>query len=402
MWAYLKFELNQFFRNKKNIAIYVILLFFACYYALKIAPTYDPIEKVDKNEMEARYLTRADFLKSVEVNKPTYSLTLFAASIFPKWNEFDKERLDALKEGDLQEYAESTSKWYTYADTMTFIYGSGLLYYNPRYYTYGNDYATEDGHYGYLYSASRYEGYAQGKSNLSIDVFDEKTALQTLQRLLHSYLPLVLIISCIFFTADIVLKDRRNPTVLQGFPLSDWRKVIVKGFVAFIGSLLAILPLSVGLLIIGSRYGFGDFSLPVPKLSFVEGVFNNISMIPISMGQYLMLNLLFLAFWFLFIISLLLFLSVVIKNEFANLFVGCLVVFTEFFYFSRGIGYFWDVQWYPTSYVQIGQVISGYRNFLYGFDQLTLTNGLTILGVGTCVFLIFTFVICNHRKFKLL
>lgn len=69
MWAYFKFEFFQFIKNKKNIAIYVILLYFACYYALKIVPTYNPIEKVDVSEIEARYLPRAEFLKTLKLIK---------------------------------------------------------------------------------------------------------------------------------------------------------------------------------------------------------------------------------------------------------------------------------------------------------------------------------------------
>lgn len=403
MWAYFKLELFQFISNKKNIAIYVILLFFACYYALKIAPAYDPIEKVDVDEIEARYLTREEFLNTVVINDYMHPLTYFATQIYPEWNYYDKERLDAIKEGNLKLYAEATSKWYTYSDSLIYNFGGDMLFYNAGYYTYGNDYATMDGHYAYLYSASRFEGYATGESDLSINIFEERTALQTLQRLLHSYLPLILIVSCILFTADIVLKDRRNPTLLQGLPLSDWRKLMIKGGVSFIGSLLTIIPISVGLLIIGAQSGFGNLSLPVPIAMPLPAISTNeLTFETMKMGEYLIQNMLLLALWFLLIISVLLFVSVLIKNEFANLLVGCMFVFAELFYFSRGIGYYWDVQWLPSSYVQVGQVISGYRTFLYGFEKLTIGNGLIVLGLCTFIFLLFTYLISNLRKFKLL
>ena len=397
MWAYYKFEFYQFITNKKNIAIYVLLLFFSCYYALKIAPTYNPIEKVDESEIEARFLTREEFLNTVEINDGTHHFTRFAAAIFPEWNEYDKDRLDAIKQDNLKEYAEATYKWYAYSDKMIFNRGNGVLFYNPRYYTFGNNYATMDGHYAYLYSASRYKGYTEGNSKLSINVFEERTALQTLQRLFHSYLPLIFIVSCILFTVDIVLKDRRNPTLLQGLPLSDWKKLIVKGAVSLIGSIGTILPLSVGLFIIGVQKGFGHFVLPVPIYFPNEKIFSNI-----TLGEYVIQNMLFMIFLFLFMISLLLLASVTLKNEFANLLVGCAFVIGELTYFGRGNGIFWDVQWYPTSYVQVGQVLSGYRNYLYNSEALTIVNGLFVMGLCTCVFLFFTFLISNHRKFKLL
>ena len=87
MLAYFKFEFLQFMFNKKNIAVYVILLFFACFYALKIAPSYDPIEKVDREEIEARFPTREDFLNNVVLDENTYPLTRFAAAIYPEWKK---------------------------------------------------------------------------------------------------------------------------------------------------------------------------------------------------------------------------------------------------------------------------------------------------------------------------
>ena len=109
---------------------------------------------------------------------------------------------------------------------MQLIVNSGELFYNPLYYTYDNDFGHADGHYGYGYTGSRFTGYVEGDSELSMELFEERTALQTLQRLLNSYLPIVLFISCIFLSVDIVLKDRRNPSLLKGFPIADWKKLL--------------------------------------------------------------------------------------------------------------------------------------------------------------------------------
>ncbi|PYF08342.1 ABC transporter permease [Ureibacillus chungkukjangi] len=397
MRAYFKFEFIQFMFNKKNIAVYVILLFFACFYALKIAPAYDPIEKVDREEIEARFLTREDFLNNVVLDENTYPLTRFAAAIYPEWNEYDKQRLDALAAGDMKKYAEATFNWYVYSDNMIFRNGKDILYYNSRYYTAGNLYATEDGHYAYMYSASRFDGYAKGDSNLSINVFEERTALQTLQRLLHSYLPLILLISCILFAADIVLKDKKNPSLIKGFPISVWRSLLVKGGVALTGSILTVIPLAVGFVIIAIRNGIGDLNLPVPVFSYKTKAFTTI-----SMGEYLFQNALLILFWFFMLISLLLLVSIIVKNEFANLVAGCVVVFAEYYYYVRGLGYVKDIHWYPSSYVQVGQIIAGYREYLNNSVALTLKNGLLVMAVCTVICLLLTFIISNHRRYKLL
>lgn len=402
MKAYFKFELSQFLKNKKNIAIYVLLLFLACFYALNIAPSYKPIEKVDAKEIEARYLSREAFLSEFRNNPNRFQgMAGYGLAIYPRWNKHEKDRLDALNDGNLKKYSKATSEWYLYSNNL--IYGSGVYFYSPGYYTHGNLYAEEDGYYGYLYSASRYQGYAEGKSKLSINVFEERTALQTLQRLLHSYLPMILMICCVFLTVDIVLKDRLNPSLLKGFPISDWKKLIIKGAVSLIGSIGVIVPLSIGLLLIGIRYGFGDFQLPVPIYSY-EGepsYFNKGEFINITMGSYLLENFILLVFCFMFLISLVLLVSMIIRNEFANLLVAAIFIFNEIFYFKRGIGFFYEVENYPTNYVQIGQIISGYRNYIYNSSALNLGNGLTALGIGTFVLFLLIFIISKFKRYKL-
>ncbi|WP_419960455.1 ABC transporter permease [Psychrobacillus sp. BM2] len=395
MWAYFKWEFKQFFTNKKNLAVYVILLFLALYFALKVAPFYDPIEKVDVAEMEARYKTREDFIKSVEGRTNVHPAVGYALAIFPRWNEFDKARIEAIGNKDYLKYVEATAEWYKYSDAI--IVNSGEIFYNPLYYTYGNDYGHADGHYGYGYTGSRFTGYVEENPELSLELFEERTALQTLQRLLNDYLPIVLFISFIFLSVDIVLKDRRNPSLLKGFPIADWKKLCMKGLVAFIGSILSFVPLCVGFIIIGLQNGFGDLSLPVPIYSHIEKNFANM-----TMGTFLLKNALFISVWILFFIAIILFLSLIVKAEFINLFVSFIVIAAEWFYSDRGMGAYTDIQNYPTSYVQVGQVITGYKNFIYESLHITYQNGLIIVGSCTLIVMILTLIVSQSKRFKLI
>jgi len=402
MKPYFKFELSQFITNKKNIAIYVILLFLACFYALNIAPSYKPIERVDAKEIEARYTSRESFIQNY-LNYPNRFQGMASGGlfIFPRWNELDKKRLESLNEGNLKKYASVTSKWYTFSNDL--ITSTGQYYYSPGYYTHGNLYASDDGNYGYSYSASRYAGYGEGKSKLSINVFEERTALQTLQRLLESYLPMILMICCVFLSVDIVLKDRLYPSLLKGFPISDWKKLLIKGAVALIGSVGIIIPISIGLIMIGIRYGFGDFGLPVAIYTFVgePTYFKKGEFLNTSMGMYLLQNFIILILLFALIISLVLLASMIIRNEFANLLVGAMFIFNEIFYFKRGIGFFEEVENYPTNYVQVGQIISGYRNYIYNSSALTFDKGVYVLGISTGILILLIFVISKFKRYKL-
>ena len=393
MWPYLKFELKQFLTNKKNIAIYVLLFCISCYYAIDIAPKYDPIEKVDIDAIEGSYLTKKEFITSAKSDEDLHPMTALFLEIYGYWNVLDKNRLEAYKEENWKEYAANTTNWYRYTDS--YIFAMENLYYNSRYYSFDNIYAEEDGHHAYQYTATRYEDYAMGDSKLSLNVFDERTAIQTLQRLLESYLPYVLLIGCLLLTVDIVLKDRKNPTVLRGFPISIWSRVVTKGVVAFIGSMLMVIPLAIGFFIIGVKYGFGDFNLGVPIYSLE---YLNFSVI--SMGDFLFQNFMLIVCWFVLLITLILFISVLIKFEFANLIAGIALIFWEYFYYVRSLGYVKPVEWYPTTYVKIGQVVSGNQNYLYYTDAILVKQGMIVLGISTLILLLLTLILTSFRKYK--
>ncbi|WP_342527578.1 ABC transporter permease [Chryseomicrobium sp. FSL W7-1435] len=403
MWNFIKWETLQFIGNKKNQAVYIILLLLSVYYAFAVAPTYEPVEKVSRDEMQAAYDTRAAFIESVEGRENLHPSVQFAASLFPEWNKVEKRRIDALDEGDLLTYASSTAEWYTFTNELVIQYGD-YFYYNPLYYTHGNSFARDDGFYAYGYTASRYDHYSQGNHDLSYELFEERTALQTVQRLLNNFLPFVVLISCILLTADIVLKDRRNPSIVKGFPISDWKRMFGKGFVAFVGSLVTVIPLSAGLLIIGLREGFGDFLLGVPIYNTDVSIFNYrpdleiFSTIP--MWEYLVKNIAFLSLWFIALIALIILLSITLRLEFLNIAIGLGIVFAEFLYFERAVSPFTDAYWYPTSYVQVGQVISGTRDFLYASELFTAERGVLLVAGSALLCILLVLLITTNKRFS--
>ena len=403
MWNFIKWEALQFIGNKKNQAVYIILLLLSVYYAFAVAPNYDPIEKVSREEMQAAYDTREAFIESVEGRENLHPEVVFAATLFPEWNKVEKRRIDALDVGDLTAYAGATAEWYASTNDLVLSMGD-RFYYNPLYYSYGNRFAKDDGFYGYGYTTSRYQEYAEGNQPLSIELFEERTALQTLQRLLTDFLPFVILISCILLTADIVLKDRRNPSIVKGFPIADWKRMVGKGFVAFVGSVAAILPLSAGLFVIGLREGFGSLTLGVPIYDTNVTIYNFrlddaiFTMMP--MWEFLLKNLAFLSLWFVALIAVMILLSITIRLEFMNIAVGLGILFVEFLYFERAVSPFTDAYWYPTSYVQVGQVLSGTRDFLYASQLFTVERGVLLVAGSAAVCMLLIVLITTNKRFS--
>ncbi|WP_427110632.1 ABC transporter permease [Lysinibacillus xylanilyticus] len=402
MWSYFKFEFKQFFTNKKNLAIYFLLAFTTFFYVFKIAPTYNPIESVDYDEIEARYLTRQEFLDHMEGQdlNALHPSVVYAIEIFKQVNPIDKKRLDALDEGNLKKYADLTRDWYYF--TNSFTYRNEAISYNSKYFIKNNKYAEDDAFYAYLEQAVRYDTYSKAEYELSLKIFEQRTALQTFERLLKGVLPIILIVCVLLLSIDIVKKDQRHPSILKGFPISDWKKLLVKMFVALLGSVVLFVPLIVGIFIIGLQSGFGNFNLPSPVYAAyldwrVDGKFEMM-----TLGTFLGQSLILLFTWFIVIISVVLFSSIIFRSEMVNFAVCLFLIFGENFYSSRYVGYFWDVQNYPTSYIQVGQIISKRRNFYYFNDQLDFTLGLQLL-LGLAGVVIFLMIlIALNRRFKLI
>ncbi len=401
MCRYFKFELKQFFTNKKNLAIYFLLAFAAIFYVFKVAPAYNPIEKVDYEDIEARYLTRQEFIDDIASRdlREIHPVTLDAYYRFSEINPLDKARLDALDNNDLQKYAEVTSEWYFLTNYITYYYEA--ISYNDRYYVNDRKFADAEGFYNYLDQHVRYKAYANADYELSTKLFEQRTALQTFERLLKGSLPIILIICVMLLSIDIVTKDRRHPSVLKGFPIADWKRLLVKMSVSLIGSLTLFVPLFVGFIIIGIQSGFGHFQLPSPVYAIDLQWSQDGSFKMMTLGTFLLQSLALLFAWFIVMINVVLICSVLFRQEMVNLAGGLLLIFGEKFYTSRGVGYFWDVEKYPTTYIQVGKIASKYQNFYFSSEHLDYRIGLQLLAISTVMLLTITLIVSLNKKFKL-
>ncbi|MBD8031977.1 ABC transporter permease [Solibacillus merdavium] len=402
MRRYFVFELKQFFTSKKNIAVFALLTFAALFYAFKLAPAYDPIEKVDYDEIEARYLTRAEFLDSM-FGKSLYGYhesVGHAVSMFGFLNPYDERRLQALDEGDLRKYADETSAWYYYTNVYT--YRNELLAYNPRYYMEDRRFAEEEAYYAYFEQFQRYDTYKRVWYDLTIEILEQRTALQTLERLLKGPLPYILLIATLLLTIDIVTKDRRHPSVLKGFPIADWKRLLVKVFVGLIGSVFLWIPIIVGLMIVGFQFGSGNLDLPVPVYGYELIANEQGKFVHMSMGIFLFRCFLLLATWMVVIVSAVLLCSIIFRQEMFNLLVGGLLIFGDRFYASRGVGYFWNVEYFPISYVQVGNIVSKYQNFYFTSEGLHDMLGLKLLLASAAIILVLTLLISLSKRFRLI
>ncbi|KAF1301139.1 hypothetical protein [Enterococcus sp. JM9B] len=376
MKNYILIESKELITNRKNQVIFIFLLIFGLYFSFIDVNRFDPIEKVNKAEIAARYEDREHFLKNVKINETTHYLVRFAAEVFPQWNKLDYERLRGLQTNDLKKYAQATAEWYAFSDDIYFKKLSEDLRYNTRYYQLGNYFAHFDGHYAYKREKVKYQAFAKADYSLALSAFDERTALQTFYRLSQNILPIIVLIALLLLTSDILTKDTKHPSLVSGYPLTPFSRILGKSFLLFIGLVLIFIAFLPAFVFIGIQYGFGDFRYPIPI--YLNDQLNNGEFHSISLGNYTLIFFGLLLLWGFLLNFLIMSLSLLFRNELVNIGLGLLVILLEFLYYRQGIGEFRAYEWLPSSFIKIGEIITGYHNYLYVTTKFTIRQFLLI------------------------
>lgn len=375
MRQYYLFELKAFFYSKKNLAIIILLILSALYYSLLVAPQYQPNEAVDEEAIRAEHDAMVYWIDN-QRGEGISSGASFALAYYPELIDIDANRLNALASKDYEEYAEWTADWYLYQDDYTYNYAE-FLSYNHVYYGSVQDYPAQEGSYWYRETANRYQAYIEEDITITESVLEERTALQTLYRMLNNpVVPALLIGAIIFFSNDSVVKDRKHLTIVRSFPLTLAGKLWTKTFVLLTAISIVFVSLTaIILLLVGIQQGLGSFSVPVTvfdgRVLESGGAFNHM-----SLGMFfLQAGVLLLLIGYLFIRGIMLF-SLIVRNEFFNILAGLALLFTERLYYIRGVGFFSNVDVLPPTFFPIGQVLSGYQNHLYNSPAITFRNGV--------------------------
>lgn len=371
MWGFFKHELKEFFTNRKNIAIYLLLIFLSLFYWLQVENNFEIIERVSKEELQASVDTKNEFLKTVNREGTIHPDTQAALDSFPAIVENEEKQLELLKQKDYKKFSEVRSKWY-----------QGLKYKpSPLYYKDGSSFADLE----YFYQSStmivKFLNYSQMKEPVNLTIIDEKTAAHSLVRAMNYLIPVVLVVSALIFSMDLFSRDRNHRSLIVGMPLTDGKKIIVKLIVTFLGVVLSLIPLSVGFIGIGLTKGFGHLNLPIVVSDFPGEIplLGDMTFNEISVGNFYLKFFLLTALLVILVILINLFLGIWIKNAYFLLILTLGLPFVEFLYNRPGYGDIHVIEYSPTSYVHVGEIISGHRSFFWSATSLTFEFGIIVL-----------------------
>lgn len=381
MSEYIKQEYSDFFHNKKNIVLYLIVTLLSLFFVIQLEPNYKINEATNLKKVESSYLDKKHFLETVNLEGDTHSRVLEAVEAFNMVLPTEKERYESLKSNHLAKYAESSALWYGFGTS-----------YNPSYYTYGNDFAKFENIYGSSSMIPKMTEYTKRGDSLSMNELNERTAWQLVERLMKRIFPIVFSLLAILFSIDLLSKDRKHSSLINSYPISIFRRMVVKFIVTVSGLFLVLIPLGIGFVIVGIRRGFGSISLPSSYSVFPVEAMSNLESTFYSqtIGIFLVNSILLLLLLIFLIILVSLLISYWSKNDLLNLVIISVITFSSLLYQRHGLGDVYALHYLPMSYLFSGDIVSGYQGFFWSTPFLTYTQGIVVISVTIVLCIIIT------------
>jgi hypothetical protein len=393
---FIKHEFMLMRKSKKNNMFIVFLAALMFSYCFIVLPNQETIDTIDVEELKVLVSDTAASQESREARGATGIIHFIGMSAYAQDEYKNKVRNAMVHAYDNEEYTRYLRFKILNIDPMVFMEDKTLFPNSPFP---GKD-RSNLLHQLHL----RYDSYLTSNLPISKEIIEQKTALQVLSNLLIGPMTYLILFCAIYFGSDVLVRDRKNQTILQGVPLSWYRLINLKTFVAFSYTMLVLLALFItGMAMLTFQNGFGYFGIQIPTLVPGEDIdFMDSEMI--SIGRFLLLALGFIPILVYLFTRLNMVLSLVLKNEWLVLLVSSLILFSESIYFTRtlreigGI----EISSFPQTYFAFGKVITGMKNFLVNLETITYSKGYLLFIIAIVIIellLVLVSRIVNKQRF---
>jgi hypothetical protein len=393
---FIKHEFMLMRKSKKNNMFIVFLSALVFSYCFIVLPNQETIDTIDVEELKVLVSDTAASQESREARGATGIIHFIGMSAYAQDEYKNKVRNAMVHAYENEEYTRYLRFKILNIDPMVFMEDKTLFPNSPFP---GKD-RSNLLHQLHL----RYDSYLTSNLPISKEIIEQKTALQVLSNLLIGPMTYLILFCAIYFGSDVLVRDRKNQTLLQGVPLSWYRLINLKTFVAFSYTMLVLLALFiVGMATLTFQNGFGYFGIQIPTLVPGEEIdFMDSEMI--SIGRFLLLALGFIPILVYLFTRLNMVLSLVLKNEWLVLLVSSLILFSESIYFTRtlreigGI----EISRFPQTYFEFGKVITGMKNFLVNLETITYSKGYLLFIIAIVIIellLVLVSRIVNKQRF---
>ncbi|WP_339283678.1 hypothetical protein [Oceanobacillus sp. FSL K6-3682] len=396
-------EFKMMLRSKKNVLFIIALISLIVAYCFLILPNMETADSFDIEEKEAE-MENLEAMRQGMIDRGGTGFNRMTGTPYAQ-NTYEfqvKSRLvHAFKDQNFHRFIQLKMKENDY-DTRIASLDWNLIADAP--------YPSLDMERNIELTKLRYQGYLDADVSITYEMIEQKTALQTSVKFILDTTAAILLFCAIYFSSDMITRNKEHRSVLQGVPVGWYRLINVKSFVAFLYTLVILLGLFLlAMLLIAIQNGFGSFKLPVPitlpssqpddYMGYRFSEFDNM-----TIAKFLLLSLGIIPVLIYLFIRLNAIFSLLFKNPWIVIMVSTVLLFVERIYYSRtttelfGI----DLSYFPQTYFDFGRVISGEKYYLIHLESITYQQGIIVLLSSIVVLEIILFVISraiNKRKF---
>ncbi|MDN4606890.1 hypothetical protein [Sporosarcina highlanderae] len=396
--TYLKHEFLITTRSKRNIPFILFMAVLLLSYCLILLPNKETKETYYPEEVRD-YLTTLEVEQKFREEKGNTGIIIFTGQPVYAMNAYYYKLNHAM----LTAYEDKNYTRFLYLRNFTLLGNEREYTADPNLFTL-SPFPGKDRAHLYQQTMMRYEDYLENDYPITYGLMYEKTGLQALQKFLQTNGILFILFCVIYFSSDILSRDRKYQTVLQGMPLSWYRQLNLKSLSTFLYSLLIIaVMLVVGVIVMSLQFGFGYFDLHVP-IMIGQQLFTAEDYDVISIATFIGKTFMGIPLLVFLFIRLNIILGLILKNEWVVLLVSSLILFLDRLFATRTTRELFgqDISFFPQIYFDFGKIVDGEKNFLLNVETITFAKGLVVLLVTIAVIEALLFIcsrIINKRRF---
>lgn len=362
MHAFMRFEWKRFWSDIKNKVATLLFVGLSLYMALGIEHDVEPVRSFDSEPIAAT-------LKDADYFLETKDSEMYGRSFksFGTLKELAEDLLAALAEED---YRQAIVLEAEYHGAMMARYEGQ----NPKYYIYGlNDTErTQLQVYDDLAYGQYSEALLESDLYLTQSILEGKTVSQSLARSWLGVMPVILLVVGLIFGLDFFSSDSQHGTIANAFPFSTYKKSWGRTLVVWSASVLILLVGEVSFVLALSFYrDFGGLDLLVP------GIINNVTVLSFLIQTH---GLLFLALLLLLRIGS--WTGALLKNSAIPILLIPSLLIPYILDIGRNTYFAKRFSWFPMSFFQVGNVVSGFQNFWHSSTTFTFSSEMISLIVG--------------------
>ncbi|MCT1901618.1 hypothetical protein [Oceanobacillus sojae] len=396
-------EFKMMLRNKKNILFIIALIGLIAAYCFLILPNMETADSFDIEEKEAE-LQNLGAVRQGMIDRGGTGFGSMTENVYAQ-NTYEfqvkSSLVHAFKDQNFYRFVQwkmNENFYNAIVEGMDWMLISGAPY------------PAHDMERNATLTRLRYLGYLDAGVPITYEMIEQKTALQTVVKFILDTTAAIVLFCAIYFSSDMITKNKEHRSALQGIPIGWYRLINVKSFVSFMYTLFILFGLFLlVMLLISIQNGFGSLKLSVPitlpssmpedysdyrhseydSITIAKFLLLSLGLIPILMYLFIRLNAIF---------------SLLFKNPWVVIMVSTVFLFSERIYYSRtttelfGI----DLSYFPQTYFDFGRVISGEKYYLVHLESITYQQGIIVLLSSIVILEIILFVVSqviSKRRF---